>query len=283
MNACNEYNELNEVQDAENADIPTRKVKQRSPFWFERRKDMKVTGSTMFQAIGLDGLKRQKEHFDSVVCGVQNPRSESVENALEYGKKNEINASATFVGKVMPLLFPGKYFCEEGFIEKNHSDGNPFMIISPDGSVRAGLDEISTIAGVEFKCPLNELHAKMPTRYLLQCLSEIEALEVDTLLYLCWRPDLSSLFKVKRNTILFNEAFQLAQNLYDKGIPKRLTKLTDEIKQLKAAVENACMNEETVEFIGVIPSLSHDANSQNNYKADTPKIIIRQICVLHVD
>ena len=32
---------------------------------------MKVTGGTIFKAIGLDGLKRQKEHFDSVVCGVE--------------------------------------------------------------------------------------------------------------------------------------------------------------------------------------------------------------------
>ena len=32
---------------------------------------MKVAGSTTFKAIGLDGLKRQKDHFDSVVCGVE--------------------------------------------------------------------------------------------------------------------------------------------------------------------------------------------------------------------
>ena len=107
----------------------------------------------------------------------------------------------------MPLLFPGLLFCEEGFIEKLDSVSNPFMIISPDGSIRLNADENSTVAGIEFKYPLNDIHAKMPTRYLLQCLSEIEALEVDSLLYLCWRPDFSSLFKVKRNTVVFMKLF----------------------------------------------------------------------------
>ena len=61
-----------------------------------------------------------------------------------------------------------------------------FMIISPDGSIRLNEDENSTVAGIKFKCPLNDIHAKMHTRYL------------DRLLYLCWRQDFSSLFKVKK-------------------------------------------------------------------------------------
>ena len=84
LSDCNEYIALKDSQDA---NISTRKIKQKSPLWFDRRREMKVTGSTIFQAVGLDGLKKQKEHFDSVVCGVQSQRSESVESALEYGTK----------------------------------------------------------------------------------------------------------------------------------------------------------------------------------------------------
>lgn len=264
LRESNMYHEI--VENIDSQEITTRKVKQKSDFWFERRKEAKVTGSTIFQAIGLDGLQKQKEHFDAVVCGVEKSRTKNVENALQYGTDNEPNVAATFVGKVMPLLFPGKYFCEEGFIEKDNSAGKPFMIISPDGSVRTDFNENSTIASVEFKCPMNDIHSKLPIRYVLQCLSETEVLDVELLLYLSWRPDFSSLFNVKRNTPLFNQAYMLAQKLYEKDVPIRPTKTNDEIKGIKAAVQGACVFDETVEFLGLIPSLAHDPAYQNKYK-----------------
>lgn len=72
------------IKDTDNGEKSTRKVKQRSAVWFESRKAMKITGSTIFTAIGLDGLKRQKDHFDSVVCGVERTTNEKEKNALEY-------------------------------------------------------------------------------------------------------------------------------------------------------------------------------------------------------
>ena len=85
----------------------------------------------------------------------------------------------------MHLLFHRLFFCEEGilfyrflvfaplltFIEKLVADSYPFMIISPDGIIMLNEDENSTVASIEFKCPRNDIHAKIPTRYLLQCLS----------------------------------------------------------------------------------------------------------------
>lgn len=47
------------------------------------------------------------------------------------------------------------------------------MIVSPDGSVRNSAME--TVAGLEIKCPMREIHAEFPSLYLLQRRSEIEA------------------------------------------------------------------------------------------------------------
>ena len=123
-----------------------------------------------------------------------------------------------------PLLFHRIFFCEEGtllyrflifaplltFIENLVADSYPFMIISPDGIRMLNEDEIqqkqASHSSVHSMTPMQ----KMQTRYLLQCLSKIEALEVDRLLYLCWTPGFSSLFKVKRNAALFNETFHFA-------------------------------------------------------------------------
>jgi len=38
-------------------------VKQRSSVWFAMRKEVRVTGSTIYAATGAGGLKAQREHF----------------------------------------------------------------------------------------------------------------------------------------------------------------------------------------------------------------------------
>ena len=48
-------------------------VKQRSAKWFQERAKMKVKGSTIYKALGCDGLKRQKEQFESVICSLSLP------------------------------------------------------------------------------------------------------------------------------------------------------------------------------------------------------------------
>ena len=44
-------------------------IKRRSDKWFEERKKVKVTGSSVYRAVGCDGMKTQKEHFDQVING----------------------------------------------------------------------------------------------------------------------------------------------------------------------------------------------------------------------
>lgn len=45
----------------------SRYVKQRTERWHDIRKTAKVIGSTAHAALGLDTLKRQKEHFDYAI------------------------------------------------------------------------------------------------------------------------------------------------------------------------------------------------------------------------
>ncbi|KAH3771648.1 hypothetical protein DPMN_172974 [Dreissena polymorpha] len=51
------------------------------------RKRVKVTGSSLFTAIGGDGLKRLKDHFDKAE---KDPTLEQ-KKAMEHGVVNEIN------------------------------------------------------------------------------------------------------------------------------------------------------------------------------------------------
>ena len=85
----------------------TRTIKQRSDEWFRKHQQAKVTGSTLYKAIGLETLLKMKEHFETVICGVpeRKPPAEA-ENAVKHGTLNEPNAVGTIVGKVIPVMHP---------------------------------------------------------------------------------------------------------------------------------------------------------------------------------
>ena len=95
----NEHDNYNPISTIETDD--TRLLKQRSPKWFEIRKTAKVTGSTIWAALGLDGLEKMQEHFDQVLCDIK-PMEPSAEeqSLLDFGAKHEIYAVATLVGKI---------------------------------------------------------------------------------------------------------------------------------------------------------------------------------------
>ena len=59
--------------------------------WFSLRELAKVTGSTIYKAVGCDGLGKQKDHCEKVICGipVKEP-SEEIRAAIEHGVTNEI-------------------------------------------------------------------------------------------------------------------------------------------------------------------------------------------------
>jgi hypothetical protein len=143
-----------------------RLIKQRSEEWHAIRKEANVTGSTMYQGLGLDGLKRQKEHFDKVVCGVpEKEKTPAVQKLLDYGTKHEIDAMATLVGKVMPVLYPDLTYYEEGCIPI-YVEGKHVMVVSPDGSIRerqsTSYEPSTTRVGVDIKCPVFKPHTEVP-------------------------------------------------------------------------------------------------------------------------
>ena len=214
----------------------TRYIKQRTEQWLNIRKEAKVSGSTIYGALGLDGLKAQKQHFDKVICGFADPSpTQEAMKAMQYGTDNEINAVSTLVGRIMPVVAPDLCYHEEGCYRL---DDNSFMIVSPDGSLRK--DDDSCVMGVEFKCPTIKVHTEVPVRYYLQCLAEMEVLDCDQLLFVSWRPDITTVFLILRNSTLFRDAYEVAKLIYGDTNPKRPTKLLESSKRLKEEIKICC-------------------------------------------
>ncbi|KAH3847299.1 hypothetical protein DPMN_089619 [Dreissena polymorpha] len=220
---------------ASNADMSdTRNVKQRTEERHPKRKTAKVTGSTIYTAIGLDSVQKQSDYSDELLCGFPKHISDKVNAFMAYGTEKEPSAMLTLAGKVLPVLFPDTLCCEEGFVELGKDKNNtPYMVVSPDGSVRCNTTVESTIIAIELKCPVFEIHKTLPTQYFLQCQAEIAALNVDSLVYLCWRPNFSSVFIVTKQSELFSRAYKLSENLYNNGAPKRARVLSPELKSQK--------------------------------------------------
>ena len=78
---------------------------QRSEIWHCLRKKARVTGSTMFKALGFESLKAEKEHIH--VFGKGRPPKDvnpEVQKYLDFGTENEIHAVAMLVECIMPAL-----------------------------------------------------------------------------------------------------------------------------------------------------------------------------------
>ena len=216
-----------EDQKAENEEGSTRLIYQRSQEWHDIRNQAVVTGSTLYKAVGCDGLGKQKDHFDKVICGVaEKEPSESIKQMMQHGIDNENNGVATLVGKVMPVLSPELMFCEEGCVVVENEKGQTFMVVSPDGSLRHDISLSSSQIAIEIKCPTKMVHTKFPERYLLQCLAEMHALNVQRLLYLSLTENVTAVFEVMRNDRLLSKALKISMELYGAEKPKKPTKLT---------------------------------------------------------
>lgn len=251
--STNEY--YVEISDDEKS-VSTRNIKQRSDEWFMIRQQAKVTGSTLYKAIGLESLQKMKEHFETVICGVPERKpSVEVENAMKHGTFNEPNAVGTIVGKVIPVMHPDLIFFEEGCVEILNHNNKTFMVVSPDGSLRQNSRFDSTQVGIELKCPYFKAQTCFPQRYLLQCLAEIEVLNVESLIYLSWTSAESVVFQVQRDTEFFHRAMKYAVMLYDGEHPKKPTKLPPDLQEFK---KDLVRKSQSVKLVGIFPSLSVD-------------------------
>ena len=64
-------------------------VQQRTPEWFAIRRQSRITGSSMHNALGFRTLKAQKDHYDEFVLGTVPPVSQTPA-AMVHGTANEV-------------------------------------------------------------------------------------------------------------------------------------------------------------------------------------------------
>ena len=81
---------------------------------------------------------------------------------------------------------------------------------------------------------------------MLQCLAEIEVLNVETLIYASWTKEETTVFRVRRDTNLFQNALQIALKIKEEENKTKPTKLTSEMSKLK---EEIVLKSKQVEFI----------------------------------
>ncbi|XP_076094128.1 uncharacterized protein LOC143064860 [Mytilus galloprovincialis] len=213
-NELDVYAQNNMVTLKEPEDLPEqftddiRYIKQRTEKWFTKRKNFKLTGSKLYEGLGLDTLKGLQKHFDKVVRNIEIDEeiSDEVRKRMEHGTQSEIHAVATLTGKVLPFFSPGLKYIEEG-AHVISVEAEPFILVSPDGSVghinmeSGGSPFVpNPLYGCEFKCPSaadfkTPVHYEIPIRYIPQVLSEMVCLKTDKLWYLCWTEESSTIIR----------------------------------------------------------------------------------------
>ena len=88
---------------------------QRSEIWHRLRSKARITGSSMFRALGFDTLKEEKKHC-YIYCKGRPPKdfTPEVQRYIQFSCENEIHAISTLVGLAMPALLPPPLLCVSG-------------------------------------------------------------------------------------------------------------------------------------------------------------------------
>ena len=255
-------------------------VNQRSDQWFKLRKTVKVTGSTMNAACGLDSLKKQQEHYDSVIFNKEKPdfTTKQQENMV-FGVANEINAVATTVSKIMPLYYPELSMFEEGCKGIMHGD-SPFMIVSPDGSLRA-TRESAPVLMYETKCrsPKSQVmpvYYQLPKYYVLQVLSEMKAYSCDKLLFTCWSPKSTIALEVSFSEQIWQQAWDELVLIFDPMDSKRPFRVSATSKELRCKTIE--FTDTSCKFLGEFPSVKNsdqaiDPSNENESRVDVEDVL----------
>ena len=226
LHSQNNYKHLNDIVNHEFNEDTYIFLKQRTEKWFAIRAESTVTGSTLNASLGLDTLKSQQEHFDYVKFGKDRPPpSAQVKEKMNYGTVNELHAVATLVAKVLPVLYPNMVYSEVGCVKRENNGVH--YIISPDGRCdeKSNDNKETNTMAIEIKCPFPAppgtyklpVYYKIPKYYVPQILSEMFALGVGHLLFLCYSrestavmqadfdPDLWSLMQKELEAVYTND------------------------------------------------------------------------------
>lgn len=248
-------------------DIQPHLLKQRTPEWFRLRNTVKVTGSVMQKAAGLDTLASQREYFDIVIGGKDaTPVTDIQQNAMDYGSKNEINAIATVVSKIVPVYYPGYTFYEEGAYMVKNEHGKEIAVVSPDGSLRYGSKKPISL---EIKCPFPQYSGATPVfynvkkRHIVQSLAESYVLGADEHLYISWSKQSATVFRMKSNVNLLKKVLDEVNNLYYTEIPKRPTRIEAESRTIKVEVKGEVSKAELLCEVPSVVAASKPATRQS--------------------
>ena len=106
--------------------------------WYYVRKKFRVTASTLYRAIGLDTLQRQKEHHYIFICRLsEGPHDAELVKRLKHGTENEVNIISTLVSKIMPAFLPPCYaYFEVGPKIITHGLNGLKIEVSTDGILK---------------------------------------------------------------------------------------------------------------------------------------------------
>lgn len=95
------------IENKVNLNVHTYLVKQMSDKWFELRKQALTMGSTIYKLVGLDALKRQKEHFNEFALGLEQPVAKpDILQHRQHCSDKEVNVIGILVSIFMPAMFP---------------------------------------------------------------------------------------------------------------------------------------------------------------------------------
>ena len=113
-------------------------IKQGSNLWHQQRKKARITGSTLYRALGLESLSSQKEHHAEFILGRKPlPFSPEVQQRLEHGLKHEKNVIATLVAYIMPSFLPPCFrYLEVGPMFIHIPARRDFIEVSPDSVLK---------------------------------------------------------------------------------------------------------------------------------------------------
>lgn len=91
-------------------------------------------------------------------------------------------------------------------------------------------------------------------------MSEMAALKVDTTLFLCYSEESTTAFKVTFDTVLWNEVYAEAKQLYQTENPKKPVKTSEFAKSMKSKLQK--FTKTNVEFLGEFPSSKKEHNDR---------------------
>lgn len=148
----------------------------------------------------------QEHNHDQVHCGTERPVSPRLQELFQHGTEIEIHALGTLLGKIMPVLYPGMKYSEDGCEILDICDG--YMVVSGDGTGVDGKE--NNCVAFEYKCPLEnkqfttDLYYTLPTRYVLQIASQMAVKDCDRYANICYTRESSTLLTGSSNPAFWN-------------------------------------------------------------------------------